>query len=184
VRRARDLRSRLAQEHAFTLPELLTVLAILGVVLGALTTMFISGTNAEREMNVRFQAQQNARMALSKMRREIRCASDATTSASVVTLVLGSTCTIAQGSVTWSALPLGPSRYGLFRCQGLTCDTSGRKWADDLTTDALFSYLPPSDTLRPRLRVAFPIDLEPARAGGSYTLQDAIAFRNWVRPAQ
>ncbi len=183
MRRARDLLSRLAQEQAFTLPELLSVLAILGVVLGALTTMFVSGTNAEREMNLRFQAQQNARMALTKMRREIRCASAATTTGSVVTLTLGAACTVASGSTTWSALPLGPSRYGLFRCQGLTCDTSGRKWADYLTSNALFSYIPPTDTTRPRLGVSFPVDLEPAKPGGSYTLQDAIAFRNWIRPA-
>ena len=182
MRRARALRSRLAQEQAFTLTELLTVLAILGVVLAALTTMFVSGTNAEREMNLRFQAQQNARMALSKMRRELRCAQDATTTGSVVTLTLGAACTVASGSTTWSALPLGPKRYGLFRCQGLTCDASGMKWADYLTSDALFSYIPATDTTRPRLGVSFPVDLKPAQPGGSYTLQDAIAFRNWIRP--
>lgn len=143
MRRARELRSRLAGEHAFTLPELLSVLAILGVVLAALTTMFLSGTNAERQANLRFESQQNARMALSKLRREVRCAQGATPTSSSVTLTMGTTCTIAQGTVTWTAVPLGTSRYGLFRCQALTCDASGTKWADYLTTGALFTYLPP-----------------------------------------
>jgi prepilin-type N-terminal cleavage/methylation domain-containing protein len=146
VTRAREPRTRLADDQAFTLIELLTVLAILGIVLSALTTMFLSGTNAEREMNVRFQAQQNARTALSKLRREVRCAESAMTAASVVTLTMGSTCKVAQGTITWSTVALGTSRYGLFRCPGVSCGASGMKWGDYLTSASLFSYLAPTGT--------------------------------------
>ncbi len=192
ARALRRLRGRLAHEHAFTLIELLTVLAILGTVLTAITAVFVSGTHAESDMNDRFQAQQNARLALSKLRREIRCASSAMTTdsgspapgpAPSVTLTLGAFCKAAQGAITWSAVPLGPSRYGLFRCQGITCDASGTKWADHLTNNTLFSVIQATATIRPRLQVSLPVDLQPARPGGSYALQDAIAFRNWIRPA-
>ena len=71
----RGLRGRVAGQAGYTLLELLMVLAILGTVTGAITTLFIQATNAEFEMNRRFQAQQAARIAIDKMRREILCAS-------------------------------------------------------------------------------------------------------------
>ena len=58
--------------------ELVMVLAILGTVVGALTTLFVQATNAEFESNRRFQAQQGARIAIDKMRREIHCSSAVT----------------------------------------------------------------------------------------------------------
>ena len=71
---------RLRGESGYSLVELLTVMAILGVVLGGLTALFVGGSNAQLDMNRRFEAQQAARLALDKMRREVHCASAATTS--------------------------------------------------------------------------------------------------------
>ncbi len=77
----RRLRRRVvAGQAGYTMLELLMVLAILGTVVGALTTLFVQATNAEFESNRRFQAQQSARVAIDKMRREIHCASAITPS--------------------------------------------------------------------------------------------------------
>ena len=48
----------LGDDGGYTLVELLTVLLILGVVMGGLTTVFASATSADADMNNRFQAQQ------------------------------------------------------------------------------------------------------------------------------
>ena len=72
------VRGRLADESGFTLIEMLVVLAILGIVLAALTGLFVSATRTAADQNMRFQAQQQARLALDKLRREIHCASAAT----------------------------------------------------------------------------------------------------------
>src|SRR5947209_17581441 len=57
---------------------MLTVLVIMGIVMEALTTLFVRASTAEADMNNRFRSQQNARLALDKMRREIHCADTVT----------------------------------------------------------------------------------------------------------
>jgi prepilin-type N-terminal cleavage/methylation domain-containing protein len=182
VSRTRALCTRLRREDAFTLPELLAVLAILGTVLTGITAVFVSGTHAEADMNNRFQAQQTARVALSKLRRDIRCANVATTdpSGSSLMLTLPSSCKGGPASITWSAVQIDTSpRYGLFRCAGITpCDATGAKWADYLTSATPFSLLSATPTTRPRVQVTLPVDRQPSNASGSYTLMDAIALWN------
>ncbi|HET8752642.1 MAG TPA: prepilin-type N-terminal cleavage/methylation domain-containing protein, partial [Gaiellaceae bacterium] len=65
---AARIRAWLEREDGMTLPELLTTMAILSVVMAGILTMFVGGLNATTDMNERFQAQQNARLALSAMR--------------------------------------------------------------------------------------------------------------------
>ena len=62
------LRGR-APDGGYTMVELLAVLAIFLTIVTALTTLFISGSKAELDANNRFQAQQNARLALDRLRR-------------------------------------------------------------------------------------------------------------------
>src|SRR6185437_11170000 len=64
-------------EQGFSLIELLVTMVILVIVLGSLTTVFISGSSAETTLNLRFQAQQNARLALDRVRTDIHCATAA-----------------------------------------------------------------------------------------------------------
>ena len=70
-------RLRTARRAGFSLIELLVVMVILGVVLAGLTTAFVSGSKAETDLNRRFQAQQQARLALNRIRWDIHCASAA-----------------------------------------------------------------------------------------------------------
>jgi prepilin-type N-terminal cleavage/methylation domain-containing protein len=153
----RGILRALRRERGYTLVEMLTTLVILGVVMGALTTVFVSASNSETDMNNRFRAQQTARIALDKLRREVHCASTATPSnanavSSSVTLTLPSFCkTLPQPlptplpsycstsggvttcSVTWCTRSVTTNRYALYRVTGSTCGASGGvKWADYL----------------------------------------------------
>ena len=65
----------LRREGGYSLVELLVVILILGIILAGITGLFVSATKAQVDMDRRFQAQQIARLALVKVRREAHCAS-------------------------------------------------------------------------------------------------------------
>ena len=172
---------RLRRESGYTLVEMLTVLVIFGTVMSALMTLFVQATNAENAMNNRFRAQQQARLALDRVRREVHCATAVTTSSqSSVTLSLPSYC--GNGSVTWCTVSLGASRYGLFRKAGASCDATGIRYADYLVTANVFpSYTAQSATALATLTVDFPVNVKPARTVDVYELKDDIVLRNSTR---
>jgi Tfp pilus assembly protein PilW len=125
-----------------TLIELLVTMTILVVVIGGLATMFVSAIGSETDQSNRVQAQQDARVALDQLRRDIRCASAATVSSTVLTITLPSYCSSAPsgGQVSWcvsgSAAP-----YTLTRYAASTCTGSGRIWANkSLFSNAVFLY--------------------------------------------
>ena len=177
------LRRHLAAEDGYSLTELITVLAILGTVLGALTGLFVSASRAELDMNERFQAQQNARLALTKMRRDVHCANAATVTAtsngSLVSLTMPAVpvggCGTAQ--VTWCTVQLASSRFGLFRATGSTCDTGGVRFADHLTVGNAFVAAPRSTNSLATLAVDFRVDVDVSDARAAYRLQDTLALR-------
>ena len=180
------MRQRLGSERAYSLVEMLTVMSIMSVVLGALTTLFVQASNAELDMNNRFQAQQTARVALDKMRREVHCASSAATSpatgqAPAVTLDLPSHCPTGSGSVTWCTVSVASGRFALYRKAGATCNATGVKWADYLTEANIFNYRPQATDALPRLRVHYPVDVDTTDETPVYTLCDQISLRNSTR---
>jgi prepilin-type N-terminal cleavage/methylation domain-containing protein len=169
-------------ERGYTLVEMITVLVVFGTVMSALLVLLVQGTSAEADLNNRFQAQQDARLALDKIRREAHCATAVTvSSASSVTLSLPSYCPTGNGSVTWCTASLGSSRYGLFRKTGATCDSTGVRWADHLTSANVFSYAAQSPTSLAKLSVDFPVNVKPSRTVDTYELKDDIVLRNSTR---
>jgi prepilin-type N-terminal cleavage/methylation domain-containing protein len=184
--------SRLRSERGYTLVEMLTVLVIMGVVMGGLTTVFVSATNSESDMNNRFQAQLNARLALDKMRREVHCANVATPtgSSSSVTITLPSYCKTGSGSVTWCTRSVATNRYALYRVVGSTC-SGGVLWADYLTPSStatvcsgalcIFNYTAQSTSSLAKLGVDFPVNVKPAKTVELYELTDSIVLRNSSR---
>jgi prepilin-type N-terminal cleavage/methylation domain-containing protein len=185
-------RLRLRGERGYTLVEMLVTLVIMGVVMTALTTVFVQASNAEQDMNNRFQAQQSARLALDKMRREVHCASMATPSglSSSVTLTLPNYCKTGSGSITWCTRNVSTNRYALYRVVGSTC-AGGVKWADYLvpTSSAtvcsgalcIFTYTDQSTTSLAKLHVDFPVDVKPSKSVDLYELSDDIVLRNSSR---
>jgi prepilin-type N-terminal cleavage/methylation domain-containing protein len=127
------LRGRLAESGGYTLTEMLVVLAILGVVLAAFVQLFVSGSHAQVDLNNRFRAQQNARLALDKLRREIHCTSaaakgpDGTPLAGATDSVrftlpgwcptnsTASSAAPATEYATWCTAPVSAGRYQLWR---------------------------------------------------------------------
>jgi prepilin-type N-terminal cleavage/methylation domain-containing protein len=127
---------RLAAEGGYTLSEMIVVLAILLIIVGALTQLFVSASTAQVDMTRRFEAQQEMRVALDKLRREIHCASDATadngvplaaaTAYPAVRFALPGYCptnpttsdpTPVTAHLTWCTAPVAgsPNRYQLWR---------------------------------------------------------------------
>jgi prepilin-type N-terminal cleavage/methylation domain-containing protein len=198
--RIRALSARIArEERGYTLVELLTVIVILGVVMEGLTTLFVSASNAQVDMNNRFQAQQTARVALDKIRREVHCASGAGSTpanqqVSLVTLSLATYCKTYSGSttVTWCTRPSATSGYALYRINAgsATC-TGGVRWADNLQATStapvcsgalcVFDYQTQTAMLA-RLHVDFPVNVKPAKTVETYELADDLVLRNSARP--
>ena len=179
-------------ERGYSLIEMLIVLSIMSVVMGALTTVFVNASNAELDMNNRFQAQQEARLALDKMRREVHCGSVATPAgqSSSVTLTLPTYCKTGSGSITWCTRNVSTNRYALYRVAGSTC-TGGVEWADYLVptsnaavcsgTLCIFTYTAQSTTSLAKLHVDFPVNIKPAKSTELYELADDIVLRNSTR---
>lgn len=72
------LARRLSREEGYTLIELLTVMVVMGIVMTAIISGFVSATTAEAAQTRREQANQNARLALQRMRVDIHCATGVT----------------------------------------------------------------------------------------------------------
>src|SRR5258708_19774532 len=68
---------RLRAEDGYTLVELLMVMVLMAIVLGGVTTVWVSGSNTELRLNRQFQAQQAARLGLDQVRTDIHCANAA-----------------------------------------------------------------------------------------------------------
>lgn len=183
---------RLRGERGYTLVEMLTVLVIMSIVMASLTTVFVQASNSESDMNNRFQAQQTARLALDKMRREIHCASVATPAgaSSSVTITLPTYCKTGSGSVTWCTRANGTNRYALYRVAGSTC-SGGVLWADYLVPTAsatvcggalcIFNYTAQSLSSLAKLGVDFPVNVKPSKTVELYELRDDIVLRNSTR---
>jgi type II secretory pathway pseudopilin PulG len=182
--RADSLRSRAREESGFTLIELVTVLGMLVIVVTALAYALAAAAKSEEEMNRRFGSQINARIALDQIRREAHCASAVTPTgaASSITITLGGRCpTAAAGTtVSWCTVGSG-TRYVLYRKVGATCDATGKKSVDYLTTGTVFTFTPQSASSLAVLSVTLPVNTRPESGLPDYRLADDIVLRNSSR---
>jgi Tfp pilus assembly protein PilW len=193
------LRARLAQEDGMTLIELLWTLGILGFVMSGIIAVFVSGLHSEFDMNQRFQAQQEARLALQTMRTDLRSACTAAVSSSSPPTVTNDIVVLgfcSNSTTTWSSTPVSyttwcarseggtPVHYGLYResandpgPNGCAIAATGIREADWLTTNSVFTCVF-SSTARPELGVSVPVDAYPKNTTGVYKLSDTILLRN------
>ena len=188
------IRARLAREEGQTFIEMLTVMAMLSFVMAAVATLFVAGIHAQTDMDQRFQAQQNARLALTSMRSDIRnsCVAPqvyATPASSTVLasgvygakVVLASACSagVATSNITWCVdSSTGAAPFGLYRQTGTACAyNNGVKRADQLKTSADFA-LSTTSGQRPQLALSFPVDANLSTTNGVYTLSDTVMARN------
>lgn len=199
---------QLGGEGGYSLVEMVTVMAILGVVLGGVVALFTAGIKADSDQNQRFQAQQDTRLALDKLRRDVHPACTISTPAtyntwgSSVTLYYPTdTCASGTHSVTWCTSASG-TKFVLQRVVATSCTGSLVTIADSLTSANIFAYIPPNSHLVTSTSVGMGtgasyiatqdaaystarlhVDLTINRSGAthSYRLLDDIAFRNGSR---
>jgi prepilin-type N-terminal cleavage/methylation domain-containing protein len=179
-------RMLLADESGFTLPELLTSMAILLTIMTAFTGLLVSTSRAEIDMNNRFQAQTEARLGLTKLRREVHCASFAAVVAGPphrATLTLPTACPTAGAGTTisWCTVQNGTGRYGLWRYIGGACSGTGVKVADYLSAGNAFTYYAQSTAILARLGVQLDVNLTPTKPERRFRLQDDLVLRNSTR---
>lgn len=173
-----------------TMPELLTAMAILAFVMSGILGVFVGGLHATTNMDEQFQAQQNARLALTSMRKDIRTACQESVAADAMSVKL-TYCDGTTNPVTWCvSSSSGTAPFGLYRLSGSgTCGwATGVKRADQLrTTDrsgqpvTIFTAVVVSGSL-PQLQVTLPVDASAATSKGLYTLADTITLRNLATP--
>jgi type II secretory pathway pseudopilin PulG len=186
--RLRGIARRLRHQGGLTLVELITSMSILLLVVGGLATLFVSGQNAENELNLRFVAQQEARLALDTFRREVHNACSATVSGGMhVTLKTnvqpgpgaGSlACTVTSAS--WCTAGSGTS-WALYRQAGGSCSSgSGTRRASYLVSGAIFSLLTSAGQL-PKVTIDMTVNRRPSVARLNYRLNDDIALRSATR---
>lgn len=189
VRGITDLRSARAAlshlrrcERGLSLTELLVSITLLGIVITTLVTLFTSGANAEAQLNLQFQSQSAARVALDTLRRDVHNACSATvTGSTTVTLVTldtaqpGSQCSVT--SVSWCTSGSG-SQYGLYRALGsASCSSADEQRADFLTGGSIFSLQTATGVL-PKVAVSMTVNVRPTVTRLQYVIDDAIALRS------
>ena len=180
------IRKRLRSERGYTLVELLVVLAIFTTVVTALVALFTSGAKAELDMNRRFEAQQNARLALDRMRRELHCSSGITASSGVavssISVALPSQCPSSGGTaitVVYDTSLVSANRYRVRR----TVNGTTVVIADYITTSGgtTFTYTTASASSRALLHVDFQVNINPNEGWKTWRLVDDIVLRNTLR---
>lgn len=173
-----DLRS----QTGYTLIELMTVMAILGLVLAGLAAMFQSGVRAEVRANREFQAQQNARLAMDRLRRELHCANAISapngTAVATITVTLPAACPGTAATVTFATVSVATGRWELTRAEDAGAPLA---IADYLTASTPFTYYIPAAGSLGRLRVDLPVNLDPTDTSTEWRLQDDIVLRNTIR---
>ena len=180
------LRSRLRArggEAGYSLIEMLVVMVIMSIVFAGITTVFVAGSKAQADQDLRFQAQLSTRLALDKIRRDIHCASDVTPYAtnSVTLKITGCT----GGDISWCTVAVTgySNRYALYRKPGTSCDSSGTKIADYLTSASAFpafAHTAGCGCLA-SLQVDFTISVKGSSTVDTYDLGDTIYLRNSTR---
>jgi Tfp pilus assembly protein PilV len=183
VSRLRRLLRR--DERGITLVELLMTTVIMSIVLTSLTTLFIQGTNAELDMNNRFQAQLNARLSLDRLRRDLHCSSAGTVTNSGATLTVTDPCINANANnLSWCTAGSG-SRWKLYRAVGnpASCSSTSTQFTDFITVanGRIFWYDAPWSNSLGKIHVDLAINVKPSRTVNTYELCDVIVMRNTVR---
>ena len=177
------LRRRLRRgERGFTLVESLVSMTILMTVMGGMTALMVSGTNAEVEHEQALSGADGgaarARQAAQRRPLRVRAAVDGEPAPTTVTLTMSATCPTSGGgtSVTWCTVANGTGRYGLWRYIGAACSGTGRKVADYLTTANAFTYFAPpapaagSKEAQALLGVTLDVNLTPTKPERVYAL--------------
>ena len=197
------LRASTAQ-NGYTLVEVLVVMTLLGVVMGALADGFASASKTEADQTARASNQETAREVLQRMRKDIHCASGAkaqpTLDALGVPTGTGYTLqlSVSQGQclgvtnesngVQWCSSSVGGSstRYAVYRTISGDCSAADALFEVDhvtnygaITGGNIWSLAPCSSGRLQAVTVNMPVNEQPVtQPARTYDLTDTVAMRN------
>jgi prepilin-type N-terminal cleavage/methylation domain-containing protein len=173
--------ARLSPESGYSLIELLTVMAIMGLVIGGITTLFVQGSNAQIDMNRRFVAQQEVRVAIDKLRRDAHCSIKASKPTSTTYVLFSDPCQ-SGGVVSWCTVQVGSTGvYKLYRSTTSTCDATSIMYAENLITGTVFTYVQQNTDHLASLKVDLSSNVKPTMTRETYELADTVVLRNGSR---
>jgi prepilin-type N-terminal cleavage/methylation domain-containing protein len=172
------LRARLQADSGFSLVELIITMVVMGIVMGGLANIFISGERASADATARVTSQQSVRAAFDRLEYEVRCATSATLLSKVgsngggVYLSLPVQCAHANGDVSWCY-----SGGSLVRKAATSCTGSAQTYVTSVTSTTPFSCYSPVSGSTPQVKVALSINTT-TRSSNLTTATDYITMRN------
>jgi prepilin-type N-terminal cleavage/methylation domain-containing protein len=193
------LSARFSSDEGMTLVELLVAMALMGIILAPLIGSFVSMSSAEARQSNVVLAQEQARLALERMRKDIHCAHSIggpqTNPSGGDTLILNEANTtgvadcpgllqVGSSAVQWCTIPVAgiTNRYRLYRENdpNTSCDgTQSTFQVDYLTEPDVWSTPVCTGGQFPTVSVQLPVDVYPSSTNeGRYNLDDQIALRN------
>ena len=193
-----------AAQTGYTLVEVLVVMTLLGVVMGALADGFASASKTEADQTARASNQETAREVLQRMRKDIHCASGAEAQPTLdalgnptgtgYTLQLSVTqgqclgVTTQSNGVQWCSVSVGGSttRYAVYRTTSSDCTAANALFEVDYVTNYgaitggnIWSLAPCSSGRLQGVTVNMPVNEKPVtQPTRTYDLTDTIAMRN------
>jgi prepilin-type N-terminal cleavage/methylation domain-containing protein len=188
-------------DRGYTLVELLIVLTIMLIAIGALADGFTSASRAEVDQSNRASDQQSVRQALDRMRKDIHCATNFTaqpindaggnpTDAWLLDLPIATGCLVdlppGDSGVQWCTAKISTNRYGLYRTfetpANTSCDATNADFQVDYLIQSNVWTSPPPPCAAGQIRtvgVDLPVNRDYAKnPSRTYRLQDQIALRN------
>jgi prepilin-type N-terminal cleavage/methylation domain-containing protein len=205
------IRARLAGEGGFTLVELLVTLVLMGIVMGAVTASFASAFTGETRNFASATNEENARLALDRLRMDIHCsniANGATANPSLdggyifvlseITTSAGAASCPKLGSgvdsngeawVSWCTIYVAPNRYRLYRETVQDCDGTAATFMVDYITrpniwDTHQNCSPTAWQQYVGVDLITNVDPNSGQNTYEYDLHDAIGLRNSDRVYQ
>jgi prepilin-type N-terminal cleavage/methylation domain-containing protein len=171
-------RARLRDQRGYSLVELVVVMAIMGTVLAAVTGLFVSGLKSQVDLDNRVQAQNDAVVALSRLRRDVHCARVAAATGSTLTLT---TSCAPSGTVSWCATQTTPGRFALRRSAAGACSATSQQLADYVVSASIFSRGDRSETTLAKVKADFAV--RTPTMGSDYRLCSVLVLRNSAQEA-
>jgi prepilin-type N-terminal cleavage/methylation domain-containing protein len=188
------LAERLRASGGFTLIELLVVTVILSIVLGAVAVGFTSALTGEGRAISRATGEENARLALARLRLDLHCASgvnglneNADGGWTITLNIDPNACpqvSLQENAIgiQWCTVRLGEKRWRLYRENALDCDASHSDFMVDYLVEANpWTLVGCSPGRAEALDVRFHFNPTPDKLVDSYILEDEVALRNSTR---
>ena len=165
--------TRLRAERGMTLVELIIVMAVLAIILGAVSTAFSSGTRAGADVDARISAQTNLGVAVGRLEYEARCAATVgiLSSGAGISMSLPSLCLHATGNVSWCVVSGVLTRYAASSCTG-----TGQAFVTNITSPTPFACVSTVGSL-PQVQVALTTNIT-GRASDAASVTERITMRN------